>query len=294
MGCSTCQNQVNYVQGVITPCIQCSNPECSTLQPCTEITDAACTIYTGENLICGINTIVSTNDSVAVALSKTVQYLCNSSSGAQSVQGVQGTKGIQGIQGIQGVQGIQSAQGIQGIQGVQGSSTLGTVGLFAETRVSDAVTNINSPEVLFSSGSGTLTVPANGFTEGDSYELIVGGTLSCANNEQLRIYIRSLAVDLAFTPVLTLPQITAKNYTLRINFTIRAVGIAGIASIATTGTFIYNSDSNNNFEGANFVSINNTTFDTTVTNSLLVTAAWLTSDVSNSINSEVFNLYKTF
>ena len=57
------------------PCptpIGCPNPE-----PCSEVMDAQCVIYTGENIICDTDIVVTTNDTVAEALENVVDYFCN-------------------------------------------------------------------------------------------------------------------------------------------------------------------------------------------------------------------------
>lgn len=57
------------------PCptpIGCPEPE-----PCSEVLDSQCVIYTGENIICNNDVLVTTNDSVAEALQDIVNYFCN-------------------------------------------------------------------------------------------------------------------------------------------------------------------------------------------------------------------------
>jgi hypothetical protein len=71
-------------------------------------------------------------------------------------------------------------------------------------------------------------------------------------------------------------------------------GAATVASIASGGLFAYTKNSGFNFEGVNFSIINNTTFDTTVSNTLVITAQWNTNNAGNSIYSEIFTLHKTY
>ena len=419
MGCPTCQQQTAHVHGFETPCIDCSTPVCETPQPCTEITDAQCTIYTGANIKCGSDVVIMQNDNIAIALSKVTAYFCSKQGLAttenilcgseiiipigtsiqhaleltiaficqiQLTPGPQGTTGAQGVQGVQGIQGVQGrvgangaqgtvgqtgptpwilpatvydnglayglgaavtfqggyyyrtgnplnpgypptpgsinaswtpvadggAQGIQGVQGPQGTIGVGTqgtqgiqgpsggagdgglVGLFAQTEESIEVTNSNSPNYLVGNGVGVLTVPANGFQIGDSFKVSMHGLLSCANNQNLRISVMGNSIELATTPSMLLPTITGKNFTLDLDFTIRAIGAAGVAEIASAGKFTYNKNSSNSFEGFNFSSIDNTTFDTTILNLLMIKAEWQTSNGANRIQSQMFNLFKTF
>jgi len=77
-------------------------------------------------------------------------------------------------------------------------------------------------------------------------------------------------------------------------FTVRQIGAAGTASIAVAGEFTYSKDASNAFEGDDFSTINTTTFDTTIDNTLDITAQWANASTSNSIHSEIFTLNKTF
>jgi hypothetical protein len=91
-----------------------------------------------------------------------------------------------------------------------------------------------------------------------------------------------------------MPQTTNKHYTVDLNFTVRTIGAAGVASIATGMVFTYSKDASNAFEGYNSTIINNTTFDTTSTNTLDITVQWGASDALDSIYSEYFTLNKVY
>lgn len=170
----------------------------------------------------------------------------------------------------------------------------GTYGLFAQTLQSTPVTNTTVETSLIGSGVGTLSVPANAFQVGDSYRAKFSGRISAANNNTLELRVKAGSILLADTGIITLPSITNLNYTLEIDFTIRALGVAGLASIVSSGTFIYMKDASSAFEGDTFSVINSTTFDTTVPNVLTVTAQWGSASVQNSINSDLFTLTKTY
>jgi len=61
------------------PCptpVDCPNP-----QPCAEVIDSRCVIYTGETLDCDGNVIVAANNSVAEAFNNIIDYFCTSSPG---------------------------------------------------------------------------------------------------------------------------------------------------------------------------------------------------------------------
>jgi len=167
-------------------------------------------------------------------------------------------------------------------------------GLFNQTGSSTPVVNTTSELSLVGGGVGTLSVPANGFTKGDAYHAIVTGTLSSRNNDTLRIRIKAGAVTLADTGNVTMAGATENGYKLEIYFSIHEVGAAGVADIATAGTFMYTKEASTDFQGVNFSTINSSSFDTTISNTLSVTAQWGAANAGNSIYSEIFTLNKTF
>ena len=167
-------------------------------------------------------------------------------------------------------------------------------GLFNQTGSSTPVTNTTSELTLLDGGVGTLEVPANGFKKGDAYKLIMTGHISSKNNDTLEIRIKAGSTLLADTGVITMPQTTNKDFNLDINFSIFNTGSAGNASIASGGKFIYSKDASNAFEGINFSIINSSSFDTTISNTLAITAQWSAADPLNKIFSEIVTLNKAF
>ena len=168
-------------------------------------------------------------------------------------------------------------------------------GVFVQTGTSVAVSATTVESTLINNGIGTTTVPANGFQVGDSFNGILIGHLSCVGTATLQIRIKTTTgVLLADTGVIAMNTATNKHWRLDVNFTIRQLGVASVGSIASGGLFSYTKNSGTNFEGTNFSIINNTTFDTTISNTLLVTAEWNTNNAGNSIYSEIFTLNKIY
>jgi hypothetical protein len=179
-----------------------------------------------------------------------------------------------------------------------GTKTIVTInankGFFAQTANSTPVTNTLLLGNLLGTGVGTLSVPANAFQVGDSFHLKVSGLMSSRNNDDLTITVRSNGVILATTGFINLPQTTNKVWELEVDFTIRSIGGAGLANINTNGQFIYNKDAALSVEGIGFNSINNTTFDTTITNTLELDAQWAQANPQNSIYSSNCTLFKSY
>jgi hypothetical protein len=171
------------------------------------------------------------------------------------------------------------------------TSMLHAGGLYSQTAQSVPVTTSGS---LIDGGVGTLTIPANGFQIGDSFNAYFSGQITSGNNQQISITIMAGAITLAASGTITLPSTTDKNWELYITFTIRAIGAPGTASIATSGTFFFNKDASNSPESVGFFSENNTTFDTTISSTLEVNVQWLTVNPLNTIHTDLFNLYRIY
>ena len=167
-------------------------------------------------------------------------------------------------------------------------------GLYAQTVNSTPVTATITEGTLIGAGVGTLSVPANGFFVGGSFNAKLNGHISCVGTATIQIKIKANSVVLGDTGIITLNTTTNKHWQLDLNFTIRSIGGVGVGSIVSSGFFGYIKNSGTNFEGANFITINNTTFDTTISNTLLVTAQWNTNNAGNSIYSDIFVLNKIY
>jgi hypothetical protein len=179
-------------------------------------------------------------------------------------------------------------QGIQGPVGPSGS-------LFAQTGNSTIISGTTVESTLINGGVGTLSVPANGFQVGDSFRAIFGGVMNAANNQTLRIRVKAGSVILLDSGVQNLGSSVVNDiWSLNIDFTIRQLGGAGVASIVSLGSFHYTKTNNASVQGFGFNVINNTTFNTTVNNTLDVTVQWGSNNAGNSIYSDIFILNKTY
>jgi hypothetical protein len=167
-------------------------------------------------------------------------------------------------------------------------------GLFAQTADSIPITGTTVESSLINGGIGTLSVPANGFSVGDSFRVIMGGILNTANNQTIRIRVKTGSVILLDSGNQPITNITNDVFYLNIDFTIRQIGAAGIASIISLGSFHYTKTSNASTQGFAFNVLNNTTFDTTINNTLDITVQWGSNNAGNSIFSDVFTLTKTY
>ena len=166
-------------------------------------------------------------------------------------------------------------------------------GLYSQTQQSTAVTGTVEGS-LIGPGLGTLSVPPNNFKIGDSFHLRVNGKVTNTNNQQLVIKLKSDGVIIGTTGTITLPATTDKNWELTVSFTVILLGTAGNAKLQTNGKFLYTRNSSNAYEGVGFDYTESINFDTTILNTLDVTATWLTSNAANTIHSHQLNLSKTY
>ena len=144
---------------------------------------------------------------------------------------------------------------------------------------------------------GTLSVPPDGFQIGDSFHCVLAGDFGSNNGDTLTIRLKAgpASTTILGTLVVPLNNSSASSFETEIDFQIRNVGGAGVADIVTNFDFTYNqSGGGGAFVGERGVSQNNTTFDTTVLNTLEITAQFSSNNVANSIKTVVSKLTKDF
>ena len=207
---------------------------------------------------------------------------------------------ISGLPAASNLAGTELFATVQG--GITKKATLNSMiyvpgnsyGLFNQTTNSSPVTNTLTETTLLGTGVGSLSVPANGFSVGNAFHAIATGHVSSVNNHTLQIRIKAGTILLADTSAIIMAGTTDKHWRLEIYFSINQIGAAGVASISTGGTFMYVKDASTAFEGSSFSTENATTFDTTISNTLNVTAQWGTANTGDSIYSNIFTLIKTY
>jgi hypothetical protein len=218
-----------------------------------------------------------------------------------NLDGAAGGDGSSGTSGSSGVNGTSGSSGVNGTSGTSGSSgtsaalpTSVNYGLFAQTANSTIITNTTVESSLINGGVGTLTVPANGFSVGDSFRAVFGGLVTATNNQTITVRVKAGSVILLDSGAQPITNITNNVFTFNVDFTIRQLGAAGVASIVTLGGFHYTKTVNGVVEGFAFNSVNSTTFNTTISNTLDVTVQWGAASTGNSIYSDIFILNKTY
>jgi len=167
-------------------------------------------------------------------------------------------------------------------------------GLYSQTGNSTVISATTVESSLINGGVGTLSVPANMFKIGDSFRADFGGYLSGKNNDTITLRVKSLGTVLVDSGPQVLVAGVGDVFQLSINFTIRQIGGPGVASIVTLGVFSTTKQSNGTPRGFAFNLVNDTTFDTTVLNTLDVTVQFSSNSALNSIYSDIFTLNKIY
>ena len=172
-------------------------------------------------------------------------------------------------------------------------------GLYNQTGSSTPIVGNGSTQQsgsLLDGGVGTLTVPPNGFNVGDAFHARLAGKINIANGHTLEIHFTSEDANLVDTGEVTMAKSTdGQNWNLDVTFIIQNTGSAGTASILSSGELNVRKDASGEVVTEIFSSINNTTFDTTITNTLevegILDAACIASE---NIYSEMFTLHKIY
>lgn len=168
-------------------------------------------------------------------------------------------------------------------------------GLFAQTGNSVTVSATTVETTLIDGGVGTLTVGPNQFQIGDSFRADFGGLLSSRNGDDITIRVKTTAgVILADSGPQNMDGGTNDVWQFSVNFTVRQTGTTGNAEIVSLGVFHTTKQSNSSQTGFAFNTVNNTTFDTTISNTLNVTVQFSTDNVLNAIYSDIFVLNKIY
>ena len=171
-----------------------------------------------------------------------------------------------------------------------GSLSFGTasIGSYAQT-VQSAIVSGTTETSIVGSGVGSLTIPADHFVVGDSYHAKIGGVIDGSNNnDEIIVRIKAGATLLASTGSFILDSTTNNGWECKLDFTIAAIGAVG--SICTNGNFAYTKGTDKKVQGYVFQDVQ--PIDTTISNTLDITVEF--DNTNTDIYSANFVLYKTY
>ncbi len=171
------------------------------------------------------------------------------------------------------------------------TSDLG-IGNYAQTAQGPTINTVGEQSIV-GSGVGSLSIPGNFFSVGDSFHGKIGGLINATGGggrSEIILNIKTGATVLASTGVFDLDSATNQGWECELDFTITAIGATG--TICTNGNFIYTKDNNRSVFGYIFQDVQ--PIDTTVLNTLDVTVEWNVLNGGDDIYSANFVLYKVF
>ena len=154
--------------------------------------------------------------------------------------------------------------------------------------IADGTTIIqSSPETsLLASGVGdsvgTLTVPANGFAVGDAFHFVVAGDCVFDSDNEITLKLKNGGTLASITMELEDTDGTT-SWELEADFVIRSIGATG--SIITNFDFTFNKKALKDFKGVRNVVVSS--IDTTVSNTLDITAQFTTNPKTSSITAKL-------
>lgn len=167
-------------------------------------------------------------------------------------------------------------------------------GVYAGTSDGTLIDNTTEQSVLPTSGVGSLTVPANGFSVGDCFHCVVAGNCFFDKDDTIQIKLKENGSILAQSPVFSLEDAqTGDNaFEIEIDFTVRSIGAIG--SIATSFDFTYNKTGldSKDFRGTRTMDVQ--PIDTTVSSTLDVTVQFPTNVTPSTLQTRLFRLQKVY
>jgi len=166
-------------------------------------------------------------------------------------------------------------------------------GLFSQTGDSATVSGTTEQSIV-GGGVGSLTIPANGFSVGDTFIARIYGHLA-NNNNNFNIRIKSDSAILAESGDINYSTSTDELLMeLELLFVVKSVGGTGVAEILTKGNLKTIKNSNTSVNGYAFEDHNNTTFDTTSESTLDITFQFDTSASDTYVYSDFMSLTKLY
>ena len=165
-------------------------------------------------------------------------------------------------------------------------------GLFMITSSGPLISNTTSETNLIEGATlkGSNQVPANAF-EISSFHANYSGSFNSLNNRTLALRVRSNGSLLAEFPAIQLTGAQNESFETELDFSIRSLGGPGVASISTNVDFTYGDQGATSWRGERACVVNDTTFDTTVDNELVITAQF--SDADEDLNIQCLQAFVT-
>jgi len=163
----------------------------------------------------------------------------------------------------------------------------------AFAQIASSVNSANTNEANNTgAGVGSLTIPANYFVDGSTGTLEMSGVVSAVGGETLtlRLYAGVGGFVQIGSVAIVVPASTAKGFTAKFGFIVRADGIAGVASMSTAGQYQQGRNADLVRSAGDGYTLNVTTFATTVVNQFALTSQWSAATASITVQNLVLTV----
>ena len=177
------------------------------------------------------------------------------------------------------------------VNNINGNSPAG--GIFMTTTNSTAITATSVETSIINNASfvGSLVFPSNTF-QISSYHFNIAGQFNSTNGDSLIIRLKSNATVLS-TFVVPLNSTSNQFFELEGDISVRQLGGAGLGQISTNFDFTF-SDTVTFLRGNRQCNVNSTTFNTTISNTLDVSAEFSSNNANNRIQTLQAILNRTY
>lgn len=165
------------------------------------------------------------------------------------------------------------------VKQIDGLTLLDASAIFSQT-ATQTIANTTTETTLFGTGLGTLTIPANYLKAGKDIRVRLRGFYSANSNPTLNIKFKLGGTTLCSSGATTMSNNTDKYFIVDVVLTCYTNGASG--TVFPQGSFEKQGAA---AEVIGMVATSAVTIDTTVTNTLDVTAEWSAASTSNTITS---------
>jgi len=273
MSCNKCNlSKCGCQDSYLTTPPPCPVPsDCPEVQPCSESFNAECIVYTGLPITCGLVEVVSTNSSVSDALASITSFLCDEVTVDNDI-----LCNLDVIVPADTL--VEDALVLIVAYFCTAIDNILPQGLF--TAIADAVvSNTTSFTNFVGSGVGSMTIPANSLSVGDTFRLKVHVERTVGFATDTEIQVQFGGITLA-----THSSTGGNDFVLEAEIVVRSIG--------ATGSVQYGGVLDNIGTGLNTTSVVDTTnFLGTL---FAVRARFVVADPGNFVTSKILSLTKIF
>jgi len=171
-------------------------------------------------------------------------------------------------------------------------------GIWSQTADGPLLANTTTETTIIGSGVGSLTIPADTWIKGQSYELRMWGEISAIVNDGMNFSINNGPTKIVDTGGVTFFDIGVGGamipFEIIMSLTCREVGPPTTGKLQYSGQVNTRANSGGQFRSYGFNILNTANFDTTIDNVWNITGKWDNADPGNQVRILNANLKRTF